>query len=204
MNILEKLISILMPDKACSSCPQAQFGACQKPAVFHDGVKKIAVVGSPNVGKSMTFNCLTGAYANVSNYPGTTVEVFRGKTILNGEEYEIIDTPGMYSLMPISEEERVARNILLNEKPDIVLHVIDAKNLERMLPFTLQLIEAGLPVILVLNIMDEAERLGIKINVEVMEQELNIPVVATVSARREGIDILKGKMEKYARTKICG
>lgn len=204
MNILEKLINILKPDKACSSCPQAKFGDCQKASVLPAGAKKIAVVGSPNVGKSMTFNCLTGAYANVSNYPGTTVEVFRGKAVLNGEEYEIIDTPGMYSLMPISEEERVARNILLNEKPAIVLHVIDAKNLERMLPFTLQLIEAGLPVILVLNIMDEAERLGIKINIESMQQELKVPVVATVSARGEGIDILKGKMEEYARTKICG
>ncbi|MDD5773527.1 MAG: FeoB small GTPase domain-containing protein [bacterium] len=204
MNILEKLINILKPDKACSSCPQAKFGACQKLAASLEGIKKIAVVGSPNVGKSMTFNCLTGAYANVSNYPGTTVEVFRGKTILNGEEFEIIDTPGMYSLMPISEEERVARNILLNEKPIIVLHVVDAKNLERMLPFTLQLIEAGLPVILVLNIMDEAERLGIKINIEAMQHELKVPVVATVSARGEGIDILKGKMEEYVRTKICG
>jgi len=90
------------------------------------------------------------------------------------------------------------------KKPVIVLHVIDAKNLERMLPFTLQLIEAELPVILVLNIMDEAERLGIKINIEAMEQELKIPVIATVSAIGKGIDILKGKMEDYVRTKICG
>ena len=204
MSILEKIINILMPDKACSSCPQAQFGSCQKTVIPYEGVKKIAVVGSPNVGKSMTFNCLTGAYAHVSNYPGTTVEVFRGNTILNGEEFETIDTPGMYSLMPISEEERVARNILLNERPSIVLHVIDAKNLERMIPFTLQLIEAGLPVILVMNIMDEAERLGIKINVESLEEELKVPVVATVSAKGEGIDILKRKMEEYVRTKICG
>lgn len=188
--ILEKLISVLRPDEACSACYKNRFAVCQK---------KIAIVGSPNVGKSITFNCLTGAYANVSNYPGTTVEVFRGKTRLNGEEFEVIDTPGMYSLMPISEEERVARNILLDEKPVIVLHVIDAKNLDRMLSFTLQLIEANLPVILVLNIMDEAEKLGMKINIEAIERELKIPVVATVSVRGEGIDILKRKMEEYVR-----
>lgn len=190
MNVLEKLIGILRPPKSCSACYKNQSPVCQK---------KIAIVGSPNVGKSITFNCLTGSYANVSNYPGTTVEVFRGKTRLNGEEFEVIDTPGMYSLMPISEEERVARNILLDEKPVIVLHIIDAKNLDRMLPFTLQLIEAGLPVILVLNIMDEAEKLGMKINVEVIERELKIPVVATVSVRGEGIGILKRKMEEYVK-----
>lgn len=190
MSVLEKLIGIFRSYKACSACYKNQFAVCQK---------KIAIVGSPNVGKSITFNCLTGSYANVSNYPGTTVEVFRGKTRLNGEEFEVIDTPGMYSLMPISEEERVARNILLNEKPVIVLHVIDAKNLDRMLPFTLQLIEAGLPIILVLNIMDEAEKLGMKINVEVIERELKIPVIATVSVRGEGIGILKRKMKEYVK-----
>lgn len=162
-------------------------------------MRKIAIVGSPNVGKSVMFNNLTGSYATVSNYPGTTVEVYRGKGKIGDEEFEVIDTPGMYSILPITEEERVARSILLNENPCIILHIIDAKNLERMLPLTLQLLEAGLPVILVLNIVDEARNLGIGINTGRLEKELNIPVVATVSTTGEGLDILKGKIEEHAK-----
>ena len=164
-------------------------------------MRKIAIVGSPNVGKSLLFNRLTGAYVTVSNYPGTTVEVSRGKSKIGEEEFEVIDTPGMYSLRPITEEERVARDILLNEKPDIVIHIVDAKNLERMLPFTLQLIEACLPVILDLNIIDEAEKIGMKIKLDYLEKELKTPVVATVSTTGRGIDILKGRIEEYARAR---
>ncbi len=162
-----------------------------------DVMKKIAIVGSPNVGKSVLFNNLTGKYMMVSNYPGTTVEVCRGKGKIGGEEVEVIDTPGMYSLLPITEEERVARKILLEENPDVIVHVIDAKNIERMLSLTLQLIEAGLPVILDLNVMDEAKKAGVKIDIEMLEKELNIPVAATISTTGKGIDVLKGKIEAY-------
>ncbi len=162
-------------------------------------MRKITIVGTPNVGKSVMFNNLTGEYATVSNYPGTTVEVYRGKSKFGDEEFEVIDTPGMYSFLCITEEERVARTILLNENPCVMLHVIDAKNLERMLPLTLQLLEAGLPVILVLNIIDEARTLGIMIDTARLEKELNIPVAATVSTTREGLDILRGKIEAYAK-----
>lgn len=162
-------------------------------------MRKIAIVGSPNVGKSVMFNNLTGSYATVSNYPGTTVEVSRGKGKIGDEEFEIIDTPGMYSLLPITEEEAVARAILLNEEPCAILHIIDAKSLERMFPLTLQLLEAGQPVILVLNIIDEARNLGIGIDTSRLEKELNIPVVATVSTTGEGLDILKGKIEEHVK-----
>lgn len=164
-------------------------------------LKKIALVGNPNVGKSALFNRLTGAYANVSNYPGTTVEVTRGRTEIGGETFEVIDTPGMYSLLPVTEEERVARNILLRESPEVVVHVVDAKNLERMLSLTLQLIEARLPVILALNIMDDAEKMGIKIDLRQLEKELRVPVLATVSTTGRGVDILRGKVEEYLRNK---
>jgi ferrous iron transport protein B len=143
------------------------------------------------VGKSVLFQRLTGTYVTVSNYPGTTVEVFRGKGTIRGEDFEIIDTPGMYSFLPITEEERVARSILLKERPDVVLHVVDAKNLERMLPLTLQLLETGFPVILVLNIIDEAERLGIQFDLSSLKEKLKIPVIATVSTAGQGIDTLK-------------
>lgn len=162
-------------------------------------MRKIAIVGSPNVGKSVMFNNLTGSYVTVSNYPGTTVEVSRGKGKIGDEEFEIIDTPGMYSFLPITEEERVARSILLEENPCAILHIVDAKNLERMLPLTLQLQEAGLPVILVLNIIDEARNLGMSLDTAGLEKELNIPVAETVSTTQEGLDILKGKIEAYVK-----
>lgn len=160
-------------------------------------LKKIAIVGSPNVGKSVLFNVLTKRYVTVSNYPGTTVEVSRGKALINNREYEVIDTPGMYSLMPITEEERVARRILIEERPEIVIHVIDAKNLERMLNLTLQLKEASLPVILVLNIMDEAQKEGVSIDTNQLEKELSIPVIETISTTGKGIDNLKKRIEDY-------
>lgn len=162
-------------------------------------MRKIAIVGSPNVGKSVMFNNLTGSYATVSNYPGTTVEVSRGKGRIGNEDFEIIDTPGMYAFLPITEEEKVAREILLEENPCTILHIIDAKSLERMLPLTLQLLEAGLPVILVLNIIDEARSQGIDIDTSRLEKELNIQVVETVSTTGEGLDILKGKIEGHVK-----
>jgi len=149
--------------------------------------KKVALVGNPNVGKSVLFNALTGAYVTVSNYPGTSVEVARGNATIDGEQYEIIDTPGMYSLLPITEEERVAREILLNETPDIVIHVIDARNLERMLTMTLQLVEAGLPVVLVVNIMDEAEQMGLVIDIPLLQEKLGIPVIAAATTKKRGL-----------------
>ena len=161
------------------------------------GLEKIALVGSPNVGKSVLFNSLTGAYVTVSNYPGTTVEVSRGKGKIGNKEFEIIDTPGMYSLMCITEEEKVTRDLLLNEEPAVVIHVIDAKNIQRMLPLTLQFIEGDIPIILVLNIMDEADRLGLKIDTKKLENELGIPVVSTVAALNQGIDKLKERVEQF-------
>jgi ferrous iron transport protein B len=162
-------------------------------------VKKIAIIGNPNVGKSVLFNALTKQYAVVSNYPGTTVEVSRARMNLDNIEYEVIDTPGMYSLSSMTEEEKVTRNILIQERPGLIIHVVDAKNLERMLLLTLQLIEAGLNVILVLNIMDEAVREGILIDIDLLEKELNIPVVPAISTIGKGIDNLKKKIGGYEK-----
>jgi ferrous iron transport protein B len=137
------------------------------------------------------FNALTGSYVTVSNYPGTSVEVSRGNATIADETWQVIDTPGMYAVHTITEEERVAREILLNEKPDVVLHVLDARNLERMLAMTIQLIEAGLPVVLVVNIMDEAERLGLSFDLALLQQRLGIPVIAAATARKRGIEEIK-------------
>jgi ferrous iron transport protein B len=151
----------------------------------------VVITGQPNVGKSVLFHRLTGRYVTVSNYPGTTVEITRGTMHHNGRRFTIIDSPGLYSLNPITEEERVARRILLHDRPDLVLHVVDAKNLARMLPLTLQLIELGIPTILVLNMMDELERAGLQISTAALQAQLAIPVVPTVCLTGEGIPQLK-------------
>jgi ferrous iron transport protein B len=148
--------------------------------------KRLILCGHPNVGKSLIFNRLTGRYAVVSNYPGTTVEISSGSSN-SIPEYRICDTPGAYSLLPISEEEKVTRRILLEAKDDLIVHIVDAKSLRRMLPMTLELLELGLRVILVLNLMDEARHYGVTIDTNKLSQLLGIPVVETVATTGEGI-----------------
>lgn len=155
------------------------------------GLPKVVLVGAPNVGKSVLFNLLTGAYVTVSNYPGTTVEVSRGRGRAGECEFEVIDTPGMYSLLGISEEEQVSRRLLWQERPDLVVHVMEARAMDRSLSLTLQLLEAGLTVILVVNILDEARRLGLEVDLEKLSRRLGIPVVGTAAVRGQGVDLLK-------------
>ncbi|MCQ1534741.1 ferrous iron transport protein B [Methanosarcina sp. KYL-1] len=162
---------------------------------------KIVLVGNPNVGKSSLFNSLSGSYTVVSNYPGTSVEISRGKGRTGEKEYEIIDTPGMYSLLPVSEEERVSQRLLFEETPFVCLHVVDARNLRRMLSLTLQLLEAELPLILVLNMMDEAEERGVEIDSRKLSQLLGVPVVGTVSNEGKGIKELKAAIEEFSPSK---
>lgn len=167
------------------------------PVKEEHGIKKIVLIGTPNVGKSMLFHRLTGTYVTISNYPGTTVEIFRGRGAFEDQICEVIDTPGMYSLLPVTEEERVTRALLFAEHPEVILHVIDAKNLEKMLHLTLQLLEAELPVILVINMVDEAEELGIKIDFARLQEDLGIPVVATAASKGWGIELLRKKIVEY-------
>jgi len=153
--------------------------------------RKIALIGSPNVGKSVIFHRLTGRYATVSNYPGTTVEVSRGPTKIQNLEYEVIDTPGTYSMLPLSEDEHVTRRIILNEKPDIIIHVLDAKNIALMLPLTYELMETGLPVIVVVNMLDEAGERGIELDLPELQRSLGLPVVGAIATERKGMDELR-------------
>lgn len=158
------------------------------------GGRTLFLVGSPNVGKSVLFGALTGSYAVVSNYPGTTVEVSRGALGSGERRWEVVDTPGMYSLRPITEEERVTRDILLRSEGPIV-HVVDAKNLPRMLPLTLELAMLERPLILALNLMDEAEARGIRLDGEALSRSLGLPVVEMVATRGIGVDRLKALLE---------
>lgn len=181
------------------SCALRPGSSCHRPAAraAADATRKIVIVGSPNVGKSVVFSRLTGTYVTVSNYPGTTVEVSRGRGRFAGLEFEVVDTPGMYSLSPITAEEQVARSLLMRGRPDVVVQVVDAKNLRRMLPLTLELLEAGLPLILDLNVMDEAEELGMTIDAAGLEKELGIPVVATISTTGRGIAELRRRIAEH-------
>ncbi|QDR80373.1 ferrous iron transport protein B [Sporomusa termitida] len=160
-------------------------------------VIKVVLVGSPNVGKSAIFNHLTGRYAAVSNYPGTSVDIAVGQFSCNGHRFEVMDTPGLYSLIPLTEEERVTRLLLAKRRPDVIVHVVDAKNLKRMLNLTMQLLDTGIPVILNLNIMDEARQIGMMIDIVRLEQLLGIPVVATAAVSGTGMGALTKAISQY-------
>lgn len=179
------------------TCPEKECCCGKTRCTPGKGLPKIILIGNPNVGKSSLFNALSGSYTLVSNYPGTSVEITHGKSRIGEREYEIIDTPGMYSLLPVSEEERVSQLLLFEEKASVYLHVVDARNLRRMLSFTLQLLEAELPLILVLNMMDEAEERGIEINIPELSHYLGIPVVGTVSSEGKGIEELKTAISEF-------
>ncbi len=150
----------------------------------------ILLIGNPNVGKSALFGLLTGKYVTVSNYPGTTVEVTYGNAVLNKTRTLVIDTPGVNSLVPMSEDERVTRDMLLTDRAGVVVQVADTKNLRRGLLITLQLAEMGVPFILDLNMDDEARGRGIAVDQEKLSNMLGIEVVKTAATRKSGIDRL--------------
>jgi ferrous iron transport protein B len=155
------------------------------------GSRRLVLVGQPNVGKSVVFSRLTGRYVTCSNYPGTTVEVFRGETELEGERWTVIDTPGVVDLASAREDEGVTRDLLLGGGADVVLQVADAKNLERSLMLWLQLAELGIPMVLLLNMADEQRARGIEPPAAALARRLGVPVVSSVATRGEGMDALR-------------
>ncbi len=160
----------------------------------------LILVGNPNVGKSAIFGFLTGQYVVVSNYPGTTVEITRGEVALSHVSYTVIDTPGVANLLPMSEDEKVTRDILMQEKDIVVLQVADAKNLERTLLLSLQISEMDVPFVLALNMYDEAQERRIEIDIKKLEEILGVPVVPTVAISRKGMDRLKKVLETPSKS----
>ena len=152
---------------------------------------KIALAGNPNVGKTVIFNELTGSRQHVGNWPGVTVERKAGKYTYKGADIEVVDLPGTYSLSPYSIDEKVARDYIVEEKPDAVVNIVDASNIERNLYLTVQLLEAGANVVIALNMMDEAEAKGMKIDIERLSEILKVPVVPTVAVKGKGLGELK-------------
>ncbi len=155
-----------------------------------DGAETITLVGNPNVGKSVVFGFLTGKYVTVSNYPGTTVEISRGKVTYKDKVFQIIDTPGTNSLIPNSEDERVTRDIILNGDTRAIIQVGDAKNLFRTVYLAIQLLELEIPMVLNLNMMDEASSRGMEIDFEKLRKILGIAINPSIAIRKTGLDEL--------------
>lgn len=152
----------------------------------------IALAGNPNAGKSTIFNTLTGSRQHVGNWPGKTVEKKEGTLKHNGMNIKVVDLPGTYSLSAYSLEEQIARDFIVKGKPAVVVNVADAANLERNLYLTMQILETGTPMIIVLNMMDVAGGRGLQIDAEKLSKELGgIPVIATTANRGQGVEELK-------------
>eukprot|EP01155_Anaeramoeba_flamelloides_P020510 Anaeramoba_flamelloidesa580321_11.p1 GENE.a580321_11~~a580321_11.p1 ORF type:complete len:232 (+),score=33.59 a580321_11:249-944(+) len=158
----------------------------------------IAFAGNPNSGKTTLFNAITGARQHVGNYPGITVDRKEGSLNLNDTRVNIVDLPGCYSLSAFSQEELVARKVLVDERPDIVVDIVDATKLERHLYLAIQFFELGIPVMLTLNMMDEATKKGLRIDTKKLSTLLKCPVVETVARSGKGKQELLEKALHYA------
>ncbi len=164
-------------------------------------MKTFALAGNPNSGKTTLFNALTGATAHVGNWPGVTVDKREGKYKRGGKSINIVDLPGIYSLSPYTPEEVVSRNFILDGKPDGIINIVDATNLERNLYLTTQLLETDVPVIIALNMIDEVEKCGDKIYPEKLEKALGVPVVAISAVKGTGIKELMARAEALPETR---
>lgn len=161
-------------------------------------MKTFALAGNPNCGKTTLFNALTGSTAHVGNWPGVTVDKREGVYKGGNEKIAIIDLPGIYSLSPYTPEEVISRNFILDEKPDGIINIVDATNLERNLYLTTQLLEMDVPVIIALNMMDEVEKVGDKIDVKALEQAVGVPVAAISALKKTGVKELMDKAAALA------
>jgi len=161
-----------------------------------DKILTVAICSIPNTGKSTLFNKLTGAHQAVGNWPGVSVEKKTGYFQLDGYRIRLIDLPGAYSITPTSLEETIVRDYLLKTPPDFIINIIDARNMYRSLGLTLQLAQSGIPMIVAVNMMDEARRAGVDINIDILSNHLGYPVVPIVARTGEGIKDLKKALLK--------
>lgn len=189
------------------SCPQAATAhAAAAPLLrLKARPRRLALVGNPNVGKSVLFGRLTGSYAVVSNYPGTTVAVTEGKALLAGEVCELVDTPGVNALAgALSEDEEVTRRIVADTTVDVVVQVADARNLRRGMMLTSQLATFGRPMVLVLNMSDEARAHGVSIDATGLSARLGIPVIETVATEGRGLADVRAALDRACVPAISG
>ena len=161
-----------------------------------DAERVAIIVGPMNVGKSALFNRLTGAGAVTANYPGTSVEISTGSLVVGGRRYRLVDTPGIGGIYCVSDEERVTQELLLREPPDLIICVADAKNLRRSLVIALQVAGFGVPMVMAVNMVDEARKRGIRVDEALLAARLGIPVVSTVAVEGHGIRALRSVLEE--------
>ncbi len=167
-------------------------------------MKRFALAGNPNCGKTTLFNSLTGSTAHVGNWPGVTVDKKEGTYKKCAEPISIVDLPGIYSLSPYTPEEVISRNYILDEKPDCVINIVDATNLERNLYLTTQIMEIDVPMVIALNMMDTVEKNGDKIDAKSLEKKIGIPVVEISALREKGLDELMEKAYSVCHTQRKG
>lgn len=167
-----------------------------------DSSLSVALAGNPNSGKTTIFNNITGARQHVGNYPGVTVERREGFRRFKGKDLLVVDLPGTYSLTAHALDELVARNVIIDEKPDIIVNILDTANLERNLYLAIQILELERPVVLALNMADMAEKIGLEVNDAALSRKLGIPVVRTVGNRNQGTnDLLQTVIDAAAKTR---
>ena len=159
-----------------------------------------ALVGNQNCGKTTLFNALTGSNQHVGNFPGVTVDQKMG-AIKGAKDSSVVDLPGIYSLRPYTQEEIVSRDFIINQKPDGIINIVDATNIERNLYLTLQLLELRVPMVLALNMMDEVRANGGTIDVQKLSDDLGIPVVPITAAKGEGVSELVDQALQVAKSK---
>jgi ferrous iron transport protein B len=164
-------------------------------------VYNVAIAGNPNCGKSTLFNGLTGSTQHIGNWPGVTVEKKEGTCRSGDVSIHVVDLPGIYSLTAVNEDERIARGYLLSRKSDLIVNILDATNLERNLYLTTQLLEMKIPIIIVLNMMDLAERKRISIDVAHMEAHLGVPVIPVSAVRRDDVERVKNALVQALESK---
>ncbi len=162
----------------------------------------IAIAGNPNSGKTTLFNCLAGTNYHVANYPGVTIEKKSASIKYNGTTLNLVDLPGTYSLTPYSLEEKVARDYIIGERPDLILQVVDASNLERNLYLTIQLLELGIPIIIALNMIDVAEKRDILINEQILSEKIGLPIIKTVARKGEGKEKLLQQLVNFDNNEL--
>lgn len=188
---------------ACETCEHFNKDGLKKLGVRTDNFDfVVALAGNPNTGKSTVFNALTGLRQHTGNWPGKTVTRAEGGFEYNTKKYKLVDLPGTYSLMSTSEDEQAARDFILFGKPDVTVIVVDANRLERNLNLVLQILEITDKAVLCLNLMDEAERNAIEIDVRTLSRDLGIPVVPASARFNRGIPELIQTISEIASGKI--
>lgn len=193
----------VLPHSNCENCDQFNADGLKKLGLNIDDFDFIvALAGNPNTGKSTVFNALTGLRQHTGNWPGKTVTRAEGAFEYNEQKYKLVDLPGTYSLLSTSDDEEVARNFILFGKPTVTIIVVDANRLERNLNLVLQILEITDKAVLCLNLMDEAKRNKIEINIRSLARDLGIPVVPTSARFKEGIPELIQTVSDVANGKI--